>query len=141
MSPYKNSLRFGEIMPEWPWVALDAVLAIHDRRLAEHGGLAGTRDTALVESALARPRNLAAYDEPDAAELAAAYAYGLAKNHGFSDGNKRTAWVVARVFLRVNLVVLQFDPSEAVALMLGVAGGTVAEPALAGWFRERIVAE
>jgi death-on-curing protein len=77
-------------MPEWLWAALYAVLATHDRRLAEHGGLAGTRDTALVESALARPQNLAAYDEPDAAELAAAYAYGLAKNHGFSDGDKRS---------------------------------------------------
>jgi death-on-curing protein len=141
MSPYKNSLRFGEIMPEWPLVALDAVLAIHDRRLAEHGGLAGTRDTALVESALARPQNLAAYDEPDAAELAAAHAYALAKSHGFFDGDKRTAWVVARVFLPGNGVTVKFDPPDPVALMLGVAGGTVAEPPLAGWFRERIVTE
>jgi death-on-curing protein len=125
---------------EWTWVALDVVRAIHDRQLAEHGGLAGTRDAALVESALARPQNLAAYGEPDAADLAAAYAYALAKNHGFSDGNKRTAWVVARLFLRLNGVTLKFDPVDAVTLMLGVAGGTVSEAELAAWFRNRTVA-
>ena len=125
----------------WTWVALDVVRAIHDRQLAEHGGLAGTRDAALVESALARPQNLAAYGDPDAAELAAGYAYALARNHGFSDGNERTAWVVARLFLRLNGATLKFDPADAVALMLGVAGGTVMEPELAAWFRERILAE
>jgi len=125
---------------EWTWVALDVVRAIHDRQLAEHGGLAGTRDAALVESALSRPQNLAAYGEPDAADLAAAYAYDLAKNHGFSDDNKRTAWVVARLFLRLNGVTLKFDPVDAVTLMLGVAGGTVSEAELATWFRNRTVA-
>jgi death-on-curing protein len=124
---------------EWSWVAPDVVRAIHDRQLAEHGGLAGTHDPALVESALARPQNLAAYGEPDAADLAAAYAYALAKNHGFSDGNKRTAWVVARLFLRLNGATLKFDPAAAVTLMLGVAGGTVSEAELAAWFRERVV--
>jgi len=123
----------------WPWVALDVVLAIHDRQLAEHGGLPGTRDAALVESALARPQNLAAYGEPDAADLAAAYAHAIAKNHGFSDGNKRTAWVVARLFLRLNGVTLKFNPADAVAVMLGVAGGMVSEPELAAWFREKII--
>jgi death-on-curing protein len=121
----------------WAWVALDVVLAIHDRQIAEHGGLAGTRDAALVDSALARPQNLAAYGKPDAAELAAAYAYALAKNHGFSDGNKRSAWVVARLFLWLNGVTLKFNPADAVALMLGVAGGKVSKPQLAFWFRER----
>jgi death-on-curing protein len=128
-------------MPEWSWVALDVLLAIHDRQIAEHGGLAGTRDAALVASALARPQNLAGYGDPDAADLAAAYASALAKNHGFSDGNKRTAWVVARLFLRVNGVTLKFNPADALALMLGVAGGTLAEAAVAAWFRDRIVAE
>ena len=121
----------------WAWVALDVVLAIHDRQIAEHGGLAGTRDAALVDSALARPQNLAAYGKPDAAELAAAYAYALAKNHGFSDGNKRSAWVVARLFLWLNGGTLKFNPADAVALMLGVAGGTISKPQLAFWFRER----
>jgi len=124
----------------WVWVALDVVLAIHDRQLAEHGGLPCTRDAALVESALARPQNLAADGEPDAAELAAAYAYALAKNHGFSDGNKRTAWVVARLFLHLNGVTLKFNPADAVALMLGVADGTVSELQLATWFRANTLA-
>jgi death-on-curing protein len=123
----------------WAWVAPDVVLAIHDRQIAEHGGLAGRRDAALVESALACPQNLAAYGEPNAAELAAAYAHALAKNQGFSDGNKRSAWVVARLFLRLNGVTLKFNPADAVALMIGVAGGTITEPQLATWFRERIV--
>jgi len=123
----------------WSWVALDVVLAIHDRQIAEHGGLDGTRDAALVESALARPQNLAAYGEPDAADLAAAYANAIAKNHGFSGGNKRSAWVVARLFLRLTGTTLKFNPADAVALMLGVAGGTVSEAQLATWFRDRII--
>lgn len=77
----------------WRWVAKDVVLAIHDRQIAEHGGTSGIRDVGLVDSALARPQNLDAYGQPDIADLAAAYAYGIAKNHGFADGNKRTAWV------------------------------------------------
>ncbi len=126
-------------MPEgWVWVALDVVHAIHDRQLAEHGGATGARDTGAIESAMARPQNLAAYGAPDAADLAAAYAYGMAKNHGFVDGNKRTAWVVARLFLRLNKQVLNFAPAEAVTTMEGVAGGTVSEKALAEWFRGRI---
>jgi death-on-curing protein len=122
----------------WAWVALDVVLAIHDRQIAEHGGVGGTRDAAIVESALATPQNLAAYGGPDAANLAAAYAHALAKNDGFLDGNKLTAWVVARLFLRLNGVTLKFKPADAVALMLGVGGGTISEAELAIWFRERI---
>lgn len=80
----------------WRRVGLDVVLAIHDRQLAEHGGQDGVRDPGMIESALARPVNLAGYGDPDAAELAAACAVGLAKNHAFIDGNKRTAWVTAR---------------------------------------------
>ena len=99
-------------MTAWRWVGLAAVHAIHDRQLAEHGGLPGVRDLGAIESALARPQNLAAYGEPDAADLAAAYAYGLARNHGFADGNKRTAWVAARVFLADNGYGLRFEPIE-----------------------------
>ncbi|WP_159351029.1 type II toxin-antitoxin system death-on-curing family toxin [Roseomonas harenae] len=127
-------------MTAWRWVGAQVVHAIHDRQLTEHGGLAGLRDQGAVESALARPENLAAYGEPDAAALAAAYAYGLARNHGFSDGNKRTAWVVARVFLADNGYRLRFDPAEAVRTVEAVAAGTLQEEALATWFRERLAA-
>jgi death-on-curing protein len=113
------------------------VFAVHDRQLAEHGGLDGLRDRGAVESALAKPRNLAAYGTPDAAELAAAYAYGLARNHGFADGNNRTAWVVARLFLALNGYRLRFDPAEAVTIVEALAAGQLAEPHLAEWFRSR----
>ena len=76
---------------QWMWVPLDSVLAIHDEQLSEHGGIRGIRDLALVDSALARPRNLLVYGKPDAAALAAAYAFGLCNDHGFLDGNKHTA--------------------------------------------------
>jgi death-on-curing protein len=120
------------------WVATSVVLAIHDRQLAEHGGAEGVRDPGAIESALARPMNPAAYGDPDVADPAAAYAWGLARSHGFVDGNKRTAWVVARLFLADNGRQLRFDPAEAVKVMGGVAAGTVAEPALAEWFRLRL---
>ena len=119
----------------WRWIGLPVVLAIYDRQISEHGGASGIRDSGGVESALARPMNLAAYDDPDAAEPAAAYAFGLARNHGFVDGNKRTAWVVARVFLVGNNQNLEFDPFDAIRIMEGVAGGKVSENELADWFR------
>lgn len=124
-------------MTEWRWIDSGVVHAIHDRQLAEHGGLLGIRDDNAVESALARPRNLAADDEPDAASLAAAYAYGLARNHGFSDGNKRTAWVIARLFLSDNGFRLAFDPIDAVMTVEAVASGSMSEDTLASWFRGR----
>ena len=126
-------------MSAWRWVDAAVVHAIHDRQLAEHGGLSGVRDAGAVESALARPQNLVAYGAPDAADLAAAYAYGLARNHGFSDGNKRTAWVIARLFLADNGISLRFDPMEAVRTIEAVAAGTLSENELALWFRDRIV--
>lgn len=125
-------------MTTWRWIGIQLVHAIHDRQLSEHGGLSGVRDEGAVESALARPQNLAAYGDPDAAALAAAYAYGLARNHGFSDGNKRTAWVVSRLFLADNGHRLRFEPMDAVRLVEGVAGGTISEEILASWFRERL---
>jgi len=124
---------------EWRWIGADVTYAIHDRQLAEHGGKDGVRDETLIESALARPMNLANYGQPDAAALAACYAYGVAKNHGFVDGNKRTAWVLARLFLLDNGVRLKFDPIEAIQTMESVAGGAMDEEALAEWFRQRIV--
>jgi death-on-curing protein len=122
----------------WIWVPLDVVQAVHDRQLAEHGGGDGLRDAGLLSSALARPENAAAYGTPDAADLAAAYAFGIAKNHPFVDGNKRTAWVVARLFLRVNNCRLEFLPADAIAAVEGLASGSVDEQRLAAWFRARI---
>lgn len=114
----------------------DVVYAIHDSQLAEHGGSEGLRDPAALDSALARPRNFAAYERPDVAALAAAYAFGLVRNHPFVDGNKRTAWVVARVFLAINGQRLEFDPHDAVTRMETLAAGTLGESELAKWFQQ-----
>ena len=122
----------------WRWVGASVVYAIHDRQLAEHGGMDGIRDRGAIESALARPLNVAGYGRPDAADLAAAYAFGLARNHGFADGNKRTAWVVARLFLADNDLSLSFDPVDAIRTMEGVAARRLDEAQLARWFRKRI---
>ena len=123
----------------WRWVKLDVVLAVHDRQLAEHGGPDGLRDRGMLESALARPAHLAEYGDPDAADLAAAYASGIVKNHAFIDGNKRTAWVTARVFLADNSRRLDFDPLDAIKIMEDVAAGRVGETDLADWFRRHLV--
>jgi death-on-curing protein len=124
-------------MADWRWIGSDVVYAIHDRQIAEHGGLDGVRDQGVIESALARPINLLAYGEPDAADLAAAYAYGLARNHGFADGHKRIAWTTARLFLADNGFRLQFDKLDAVRTMEAIAAGTLGEGDLAMWFRQR----
>ena len=128
-------------MTPWRWVRLDLVYAVHDIQLSRHGGLDGVRDKNAVESALSRPEQLQVNGQPppDAAQLAAAYAYGLARNHGFSDGNKRTAWVVARVFLADNDVHLKFSEIDAIRAMESVASGLLDEQQLADWFRRRMV--
>jgi death-on-curing protein len=121
---------------EWRWVSEDVVLAIHDEQLAEHGGMAGLRDRSLLLSALARPQHLVAYGSPDIADLAASYAVGIARNHAFIDGNKRTALVVAAgVFLPLNGYKLTASDGETVRAMLAVADGTMSEPELAIWLR------
>lgn len=112
---------------------------IHDRQLAEHGGLAGMKDDDLLESALARPVNKHAYGGDDPCALAAAYAFGIARNHPFKDGNKRTAWVIARLFLRLDGVTIAFDKAEAIRMVLALASGALEEAAVAAWFRERVV--
>jgi death-on-curing protein len=124
----------------WIWVAEAVALAAHDEQIAEHGGGAGVRDMGLFLSAMARPQNLAAYEEPDAASLAAAYAFGLARNHPFVDGNKRIAAVVSETFLSLNGYVLEASDAEIVVEFLALAAGEVSEDALAAWFRERIAA-
>jgi death-on-curing protein len=117
-------------------VAENAIYAIHDEQIAEHGGLAGVRDKALLLSALARPQNLLAYGTPDIADLAAAYAVGIARNHPFLDGNKRTAIVEAGgVFLPLNGYELVADNREIVRVMLAVAEGLMPDAELAAWFR------
>ena len=125
-------------MSDWRWVAADVVLAIHDRQIAEHGGLDGVREIGAVLSALARAQNKAAFGEPDAADLAAAYANGLARSHGFSDGNKRTAWVAARLFLADNGLTLRFEALDAVRIMEAAAAGALTEAELAAWIRAAI---
>jgi death on curing protein len=123
---------------DWVWIEAGLASAIHDRQLSEHGGPPGTRDRGALESELARPKNLAAYREPDAGQLAAAYASGIARNHPFVDGNKRTAWVIARLFLMANGVDIHFDKTDATRIMFRLAAGEIAEDELAQWFRERV---
>ena len=119
------------------WVGLNAAVlrAVHDEQLLEHGGAAGVRDDGLFESALARPEHLAHYGTPDLAELAAAYGYGLARNHPFIDGNKRTAFVAVELFLELNGASLVADDASCVLTMLALASGTLDEAAFASWVR------
>ena len=122
------------------WLFEETVIAIHHRQVAEHGGSEGLRDEGLLSSALARPQNLLAYGEPrpDLASLAAAYAYGIARNHPFVDGNKRTALVAARTFLILNGVDLEATQDDKVLTFLSLAEGAVYEEELADWIRKRI---
>jgi death-on-curing protein len=122
----------------WNWIGESVALASHDELLAEFGGSAGIRDANLLGSALARPRNLAAYGSPDAAALAAAYTFGLTRNHPFVDGNKRTAYAIALVFLMDNGWSFIGTDVESVEIMLAAAAGEITEDALAAWFRDRI---
>ncbi len=125
-------------MTEPSWLELEDIVAIHDRQLAEHGGGSGVRDVTLLESALARPVNVWNYEQGDPAALAAAYAFGIARNHPFVDGNKRSAWVTARLFLALNGHMARFDKEDAIRTMLALASGDLSEQALAQWFRARI---
>ena len=120
------------------WLDTRDATAVHDRQLAEHGGGVGLRDAGLLESALTRPVNRWNYGEDDPAELAAAYAFGVARNHPFIDGNKRTAWVLARLFLAVNGHKLAFTSEDAIRMMLALAAGELEEDGVSVWFRERL---
>ncbi len=117
------------------WIDESVVWAIHEAQLAEHGGSAGVRDAGLLASALARPINLAAYGSPDVADCAAAYGFGVARNHPFIDGNKRTAFVCVNLFLSLNDYHLDASDVECVLTMLAVAAGEMDEPAFASWLR------
>ena len=120
------------------FISVEVALAVHDRQLGEHGGLAGIKDIGLLESAMGRPLNKFGYGEPDLCALAAAYAFGVAREHPFTDGNKRTAWVMARLFLKLNRVEIAFDKADAIRTMLALAAGELAEDGLADWFRTRV---
>ena len=121
----------------WVWIAESVVLAIHEAQLAEHGGMAGIRDENLLASALGRPRNLDAYgDKPDVAAIAAAYAFGIARNHPFFDGNKRTGFVLLELFLNLNGRILEASDAECITTMLALAAGDLSEENLAAWLRE-----
>ena len=115
------------------WVPLAAIIAIHDRQISRHGGAAGMRDRSLLEAGCARPLNQAAYGTPSLPQLAAAYAYGIAKAYAFVDGNKRTAFVTALTFLRLNGLGFRPDAVQGVRMMEDLASGDVTEAAFAAW--------
>jgi death-on-curing protein len=117
------------------WVLRAVVDAMHDEQLAEHGGAAGLRDEGLLDSALARAQHLHAYGETDLCTLAAAYAGGICRNHPFVDGNKRTAFLTAYVFLRINGQTLVASEAETIKMMMGMAAGDIADQAFADWLR------
>ena len=123
-------------MSDWTWLGSAVIYAIHDEQLAAHGGAMGVRDAGLLESPLARPQNLTAYrDQPEAADLAAAYGFGIARNHLFVDGNKRTAFVAVELFLELNGYELSATDADCVLTMLALAAGDIDEAAFANWLR------
>ena len=128
-------------MDEPHWIQTKVVLAIHRRQLAEHGGIEGVADRGLLESALARPRNLFVHGKPkpDIAALAGAYAFGICKNHAFNDGNKRTALVVCRTFLLLNGVDIRAAKEERYKTFIALADGSIDEEKLVAWIREHLV--
>lgn len=122
----------------WRWIDRRLLVLLHDESLAMHGGASGLRDAGLLDSALARPLNLVAYGDPDLAELAASYAFGLAQNHPFVDGNKRAAFMAAGLFLGLNGHRLTASQAEATVAVFGLASGEIDEPTFAAWLRGRV---
>jgi death-on-curing protein len=122
------------------WVTKSVVLAIHQQQIAEHGGTPGIRDVGLLESAMARPENLAVYGQPGlAAPAAASYAFGVARNHPFLDGNKRTSYVVTRLFLQLNGQDIAADEATKLQIWLSLAAGELSEEQLANWLRSHLI--
>jgi death-on-curing protein len=121
------------------WIVKSVALAIHEQQIAEHGGTQGIRDLGLLESALARPQNLTAYGEPDLAAMASAYAFGIARNHPFLDGNKRTSYVTTLVFLRLNGFDVSADEATRLDTWLSLAAGKMTEEQLTEWLRSHVV--
>jgi death-on-curing protein len=125
-------------MSGWRWVNRQVLLLLHEESLAEHGGAPGLRDEGLLDSALSRPLNLALYDDPDVADLAAAYAMALAKNHAFVDGNKRAAFLALGMFLALNGHRLRATQVDATLTMLAVAAGEISQKGLSQWIRDHM---
>lgn len=128
-------------MKEPIWILPEVVIAIHHRQVAEHGGASGIRDAGLLESALHKPKNLYAYENPklDLAALAASYAYGIARNHPFIDGNKRVAFVVCRLFLKLNGTDISVAPEDKYNTFIKLAAGELPEEKLANWIRQHLI--
>lgn len=125
-------------MTEPFWISKSEVLFIHDQQIAQQGGPPGLRDDTLLESALARPHNLLAYGDPDLVQLAAAYAWGLARNHAFVDGNKRTSFLVCLTFLALNGLIVTADEDSKIRTWLALAEGSLDETGLAAWLRTHV---
>ncbi|EGI78438.1 type II toxin-antitoxin system death-on-curing family toxin [Hylemonella gracilis] len=128
----------GGNVPDWVWIDPAVLDAVHAEQLAEHGGMSGVRDPNGLASALARPQQLAAYGQPDVADLAAAYGCGLARKHPFIDGNKRTAFVAVELFLMLNGHELEASDADCVLTMLSVATGEMEQNVFADWIRDHI---
>jgi death-on-curing protein len=120
------------------WIPVEVILRVHDEQIAEHGGLAGLRDAGLLDSALARPKNAYAYGETDLCALAALYAAGIVKNHPFADGNKRTGYVAAELFLLANGIELVAPDDECIAMTLALAASEADTDAFAAWLRDSV---
>jgi death on curing protein len=127
-------------MTKWVWLTREAVEIFHAEQLIEHGGLPGLKDENSLEAALARPLQKANYGDPDVFELAVAYLFGIARNHPFSDGNKRTAFVAAYAFLRLNGFAVEASQAEVITFVLAVAAGEIIEDGAAAFFRDRCAA-
>ena len=118
------------------WIELETVLVIHDLQIREHGGASGIGDLGLIESAVKKPKYLMAHSSPDIPELAASYAFGLTKNHGFLDGNKRTAYVVSRLFLRLQGWDFVVSPEKRVIVFENLGKGDATLKGITRWFKE-----
>ena len=123
----------------WIWIGVDVALAIHDEQIAEHSGASGCRDLGLLQSALARPINQASYGNPDIADLAAAYCIGIVRSHPFLDGNKRTGFVLAELFLELNGCTSTASDLDCVTAVMGLADGTLGDADFAAWIRAHLL--
>lgn len=128
-------------MTEPKWLLQSVIETIHDVQISEHGGLSGIRDEGLLNSALARPQNLYEYEQPDLYELAAAYAVALVRNHPFADGNKRTAFLAAYVFLNINSIIFTAPEAETTAIVIALAADELDQSQFAKWLKQHSVAE
>lgn len=124
---------------DFVWIDDRVVLAIHSEQVTRHGGLSGIRDSSLLDSALARPKNLKAYDDASLAICASAYIFGIVKNHPFLDGNKRTGFVVGMTFLLLNGYYINATESDVVVTVLSVASGDMTEEALGEWISSKLI--